>query len=91
MTTKTPFNVLNGSINSAQALVGAESGREELWTLAVEQTLEKIGLYHKLLHIRLVGILLLIYIKPHSPKYMLLQITFIMCVCVCVCMCVQYM
>ena len=50
---------------SAQALVGAESGREELWTLAVEQTLEKIGLYHKLLHIRLVGILLLIYIKPH--------------------------
>ena len=50
---------------SAQALMGAESGREELWIQAVEQTLEKGGSYHKLLHIRLVGIMLLVYIRPH--------------------------
>ena len=47
---------------SAQALIGAESGREEAWLKAVEDTLRKAGNYHKLLHLRLVGIMLLVYI-----------------------------
>ena len=50
---------------SAQALVGAESSREEPWTVAVETTLARVGSYQKLLGQRLVGILLLVYIKPH--------------------------
>ena len=50
---------------SAQALMGAESSREEPWTIAVETTLARVGPYQKLLGLRLVGILLLVYLKPH--------------------------
>ena len=49
---------------SAQALMGVESGREEPWINAVEVSLKKAGPYHKLLHTRLVGIMLLVYITP---------------------------
>ena len=50
---------------STQALMGAESSREEPWTVAVETTLARVGSYRKLLGLRLVGILLLVYVKPH--------------------------
>ena len=50
---------------SAQALMGVESSREEPWINAVEASLKKAGAYHKLLHTRLVGIMLLVYIRPH--------------------------
>lgn len=50
---------------SAQALMGAESSREEPWTVAVETTLTRVGSYQKLLGLRLVGILLLVYVRQH--------------------------
>ena len=46
--------------------MGAESSREEPWIRAVEDTLKMSGTsYHKLLHLRLVGIMLLVYIRPY--------------------------
>jgi phosphatidylinositol-bisphosphatase len=54
---------------SAEALIGKESNREEMWVDLVEMSLKMAGSYKQIRAVRLVGILLLVYVKESLMQH----------------------